>query len=64
MLVVLVVSERRASACLIMLRAKQGSHRYFLTPLVRRVQVSNPRPPAPEVDALPFALSGHELAHE
>ena len=28
MLVVLVVSERRASACLIMLRAKQGSHWY------------------------------------
>ena len=26
MLVVLVVSERRASACLIMLSAKQGSH--------------------------------------
>ena len=28
MLVVLVVSERRASACLIMLSAKQGSHWY------------------------------------
>ena len=27
-LVVLVVSERRASACLIMLSAKQGSHWY------------------------------------
>ena len=28
MLVVLVVSERRASACLMMLSAKQGSHWY------------------------------------
>ena len=29
MLVVLVVRERRASACLIMLSAKQGSHWYY-----------------------------------
>ena len=59
MLVVLVVSERRASACLIMLSAKQGSDWYpFLTPLVWRGPGSNPRPPAPEADALPFALSG------
>ena len=58
-LVVLLVSERRASACLIMLSAKQGSHWFhFLTPLVWRDQGSNPRPPAPEADALPFALSG------
>ena len=30
----------------------------FLTPLVWRGQGSNPRPPAPEADALPFALPG------
>ena len=55
----LVVSERRASACLIMLSAKQGSHWYhFLTPLVWRGRDSNPRPPAPEADTLPFAPSG------
>ena len=30
----------------------------FFTPLVWCGQVSNPQPPAPEVDAQPFALSG------
>ena len=30
----------------------------FLTPSVWHVQVLNPRPPAPEEDALPLELSG------
>ena len=54
----LVVSERRASAFLIMLSAKQGNHWYHFKPLVWRGKVSNPRPPAPEADALPLELSG------
>ena len=51
----LVVSERRVSACLIMLSTKQVSHWYHFNAFGMG---SNPRPPALEADALPFALSG------
>ena len=63
MFVVLEVSERRASACLIMLSAKQCSHWYHFNifGLVWRGQVSNPRMPALEADALPFGLLGPVL---
>ena len=54
MLVVLVVSERReASACLVMLSAKQGSHWYHL---IWRGRVSNLRSPTLEADPLPLEL--------
>ena len=56
MLVALVMSERGANACLIMLSAKQDSHVLvpFLMPLVWCDWVSNPQPPASEADALPL----------
>ena len=60
-LVVLVVSERRASACLIMLSVKQGSHWYHFNAFGTGGRDSNPRHSAPEADALPFALSGPVL---
>ena len=58
MLVVLVVSERRASACPIMLSAKQGGHWYHFNAFGMAPRwVSNPRPPAPEANALQLVLS-------
>ena len=66
MFVVLVVSESRDSACLLMLSAKQGSHFMvhvpFFTPLVWHGRDLNPQPPAPEADALPFALLGPSIS--
>ena len=59
MLVVLEVSERRASAWLKIMSAKQVPLVPFLTSLVWHDQVSNTRPPAaPEAGALPLELSG------
>ena len=56
MLVVLVVSERRASACLIVMKAKQGSHWYhcFNAFGMARPGIES-RPLAPEADALPLS---------
>ena len=58
MLVVLVVSERRASACLIMLSAKQGNHWCHFNAFGMARPEIELTTPAPEADALPFALSG------
>ena len=53
----LVVSERRASACLIMLSAKQGNHLYHFNAFGMARPGIEPTTSAPEADALPFALS-------
>ena len=58
MLGVLVVSERRASACLIMLSARQVATGSIFNAFGMARPDLNPRPPAPEANALPFALSG------
>ena len=65
MLLVLVANERRASACLIMLSAKQGSQWYhfkaFGTYIFMALLSIEPTTTNPKADALPLELLGTVL---